>query len=389
MTKRDYYEVLGVGRNASVEELKKAYRQLARQYHPDVSKLDRKAAEEKFKEMSEAYEVLADADKRKLYDSYGHSGVSGQFREGTFNWGDFSHFGDIRDIFSDLGAYDVGGTGFGGSIFDLMFGRGNGTSRNYRKRKGQSLRYDTEITLEEAASGVSKEISIPHSVKCETCNGTGSKDGKVTTCPSCGGKGQISRAERKGYSQYVSITTCPKCRGAGRVVSEPCSVCKGSGTNLKTSRISIDIPKGIEDGMNLRVPGAGEADTGGGSSGDLFVVVHVKEHELFKRDGPDIWIDWSIGFAQAALGDEVEIPTLKGKARLKIPAGTQGDAIFRLKRSGIEHVDGRGAGDQYVRVKIIVPEKLSQEQKELLKRFEELETGPRGKLSRFKRGRSS
>jgi molecular chaperone DnaJ len=232
-------------------------------------------------------------------------------------------------------------------------------------------------------------MSIPHSVKCESCGGTGGKDGKVTTCPSCGGKGQISRAERRGYSQYVSITACPKCRGAGKIVNETCPSCKGSGTTFKTSRISIDIPKGIENGMNLRVPGAGEADTGGGPSGDLFVVVHVKEHAVFKRDGPDIWMDWPMTFAQAALGDEVEVPTLKGKARLKIPAGTQGDAVFRLKKSGIEMVDGSGVGDQYVRVRIKVPEKLSQEQKELLKRFAEIEGEPKGKFSRFKKGHAN
>jgi molecular chaperone DnaJ len=389
MTKRDYYQVLGLGRNASEEEIKKAYRQLARQYHPDVSKLDRKTAEEKFKELSEAYEVLADSEKKRLYDSYGHVGVSGQFREGSFNWGDFSHFGDLRDIFSDLGAFGFGGAGFGDNTFDMAFGRGNGASKGHRRRRGESLRYDIEITLEEAASGVSKEMSIPHSVKCESCGGTGGKDGKVTTCLSCGGKGQISRAERRGYSQYVSITACPKCRGAGKIVNETCPSCKGSGTTFKTSRISIDIPKGIENGVKLRVPGAGEADTGGGPSGDLFVVVHVKEHAVFKRDGPDIWMDWPMTFAQVALGDEVEVPTLKGKARLKIPAGTQGDSVFRLKKSGIEMVDGSGVGDQYVRVRIKVPEKLSQEQKELLKRFAEIEGEPMGKFSRFKKGRAN
>ncbi|MGD0056731.1 MAG: molecular chaperone DnaJ [Methanomassiliicoccales archaeon] len=389
MTKRDYYEVLGVGRNASEEEIKKAYRQLAREYHPDVSKLDRKTAEEKFKEISEAYEVLADPEKKRLYDAYGHAGVSGQFKEGSFNWGDFSHFGDLRDMFSDLGAFGFGGTGFGDSIFDVMFGRGNGASQGRRQRRGQSLRYDIEITLEEAASGISKEISIFHSVKCESCGGTGAKDGKVTSCPTCGGKGQVSRAERRGYNQYVSITTCPKCKGTGRISNEACPSCKGSGTVFKTSRLSIDIPKGIKDGTNLRVPGAGEADTGGGPPGDLFVVVHVKRHDVFKRDGRDIWIEWPITFAQAALGDEIEIPTLKGKARLKIPAGTQGDAVFRLKKSGIEMVDGSAIGDQYVRVRIAVPEKLSHEQKELLRRFADLEGEPKGKFSRFKRGRSS
>lgn len=389
MTERDYYDILGVGRNASVEDIKKAYRQLARQYHPDVTKEDRKSAEEKFKEISEAYEVLADPEKRRLYDTYGHTGVSGQFREGRFSWGDFSHFGDLRDIFGDFGGFGGfgdEGTDFGTGFLEFLFGQ-RGNSRGRRQSRGQSLRFDIEISLEEAASGVSREIAIPHSVKCDACNGTGAKDGKVTNCTTCNGKGQLSRVERRGYAQYVSITTCPKCRGSGRVATESCPTCQGRGAVFRTSRIRIDVPPGIEDGTNLRVPGEGEADLSGGPPGDLFVVVHVKEHELFKREGTDIWINWPISFVEAALGAEIEVPTLKGKARLKIPPGTQGDAVFRLKGSGITRM-GRGAGDQYVRVGIRVPEKLTAEQRDLLKRFAETEGQSVGKFSRLKKNKS-
>ncbi|MEM2944358.1 MAG: molecular chaperone DnaJ [Methanomassiliicoccales archaeon] len=391
MTKKDYYEVLGVSKDATVDEIKKAYRKLARQYHPDVTQLDRKTAEEKFKEISEAYEVLVDENKRRLYDMYGHAGVSGQFRDGQFTWKDFTHMSDLRDIFSDLGAFgfgdfSFGDMGFGESLFDFLFGRRDAFDRSKQAHRGRALRYDIEITLQEAANGATKEISVPHSVKCEACGGTGAKDGKITMCPACDGKGQKSTVERRGYTQFISITTCPRCGGSGKIVVDPCPKCSGEGVTRKISKISINIPKGVEDGTRLRIPGAGEANLSGGSPGDLYVVVHVKEDELFKRNGADIWIDWPITFPQAALGAEIEVPTLWGKAKLKIPPGTQGGTIFRLKGSGLDRIDGSGRGDQYVRVGIEVPQKLTEEQKSLLRKFAELENEPKSKFGRFRRG---
>jgi molecular chaperone DnaJ len=382
MAKRDYYDILGVKRGAPKEEIKKAYRRLARQYHPDVTKEDRKKAEEKFKEMSEAYEVLVDDQKRQLYNSYGHAGVSSQFSGGDFDWGDFTHFGDIRDIFSDLG---MGSGGFGNSIFDIFFGSFGGGQHSQHPQRGESLRYDVEITLEEAASGTSKVAQVPQWEKCKACQGTGAKDGKTVTCPTCGGRGQVSTTQRRGYSQYVSIQTCPRCHGKGVIYESPCPVCGGKGEIRKTKRIKIDIPPGLEDETRLRIPGAGNPGKNGGPPGDLFVVVHMKEHELFKREGDNLLLEYGIDFTDAVLGAEIEVPTLNGKAKLKIPAGTQGDTVFRLRGSGLPRSSGHGKGDQFVRVKIMVPDRLTQEQRELLERFAQAEGSGKGFFDRFKK----
>lgn len=356
--KRDYYEVLGVDRKASEEEIKKAYRQLARQYHPDVAKVDLKEAEERFKEISEAYEVLMDKQKRDLYDKYGHAGVNGQFQGGGFNWSDFTHQSDIRDIFGDMG--------FGGSIFDMFFGGG----RSRGPHQGQSLRYDLDITLEEAAEGIRKELNLPLTVKCEACGGTGSKSKREEVCHQCGGKGQVQRVERRGYSQFISVGTCPKCHGSGKDIRDPCPECDGGWTR-KRQRISLDIPKGVDSGMRLRVPGAGEPSPDGGPPGDLYVVVHVKEHETFQRDGADLYTTQEISFPEAALGATIEVPTLDGKkVELAIPPGTQPGEIQRLKGLGMPRLDGHGRGDMYVRLKLVVPKKLTAEQKDLLRKFE-------------------
>jgi molecular chaperone DnaJ len=376
--KRDYYAVLGIPKTASLDDIKKAYRELARKYHPDVTKEDPKVAEERFKEISEAYEVLVDDDKRKMYDQFGHAGVSQQFGPGGFQWSDFTHQGDIRDIFGDLGDF-----GFGGSLFDMFFGRGIG-GRNRGPHQGQSLRYDLEISLEEAAAGGEREIEIPRSVECDACHGTGAKDGKVATCPNCGGRGQISNVQRRGYSQFVTVTACPRCGGSGKLAEARCPKCGGRGVLIKHSKIAMDIPKGAESGMKLRFAGAGDASPDGGPPGDLFVVVHVREHEAFKRDGSDLWIEWPVSFSQAALGADIEVPTIEGKAVLSVPPGTQGSAVLRMKGNGLPRLDGRGKGDQYVRVQIRVPKKLSAEQKQLLKRFEELDASRKGLFDRFK-----
>lgn len=380
MDKRDYYEVLGIDRGASGDEVKKAYRKLARQYHPDVTKEDKELAEEKFKDISEAYEVLVDDDKRKMYDAYGHSGVSSQFSGGNFDWSDFSHFGDLRDIFGDLGF------GFGNSIFDMFFGGVSGGARGNRPMKGESLRYDIEIDLENAYKGMTQEARIPTWVNCEECKGTGAHGGQTMTCPTCGGRGQISATQRRGYSQFVSIQACPKCGGKGVVAEKVCAKCDGRGQVRKTSTIKIEIPPGVDTGTRLRIPGAGNPGRNGGPPGDLFVIVHVKEHELYKRDGPNIYIDWPICFTDATLGGEEEVPTIGGKAQLKIPGGTQGDTVFRLRGSGMPRSNGRGKGDQFVRIKIKVPEKLTKEQRDLLEKFAKVESRHKGIFDRFKPG---
>jgi molecular chaperone DnaJ len=373
--KRDYYEVLGVPKAAGVDEIKKAYRELARKYHPDVTKEDKAHAEERFKEISEAYEVLVDDEKRKLYDQYGHAGLSGQFSNGGFQWSDFSHASDLRDVFGDMNS------AFGGSLFDMLFGMGGGRSRG--PHQGQSLRYDIEIGLEEAATGGKREVTIPRTMQCELCHGTGAKDGKVSTCSQCGGKGQVSQVQQRGYNRFVSVAACPRCRGAGKIIEQRCPRCEGRGVEPKQTKISIDIPKGIDSGMRLRFAGAGDASQDGGPAGDLYIVVHVKEHEVFKRDGADIWIEWPIEFVEAALGAEIEVPTLEGKAMLSIPPGTQGDTVMRMRGNGLPRLEGRGKGDEFVRIKIKVPKKLNAEQKELLRKFSEHSPSKKGLFDRL------
>lgn len=357
--KRDYYEVLGVSRNASKEDIKKAYRKLAMKYHPDMNKDNPKAAEEKFKEISEAYEVLADDEKRSRYDQFGHEGVQSAFRRGGFDWSDFTHFSDIDDIFS-------GFSGFGGSIFEQFFG---GRARG-GPVEGRSLRYDIEITIEEAAKGVEKELRIPHSVTCSSCGGAGAKANDMKTCQTCKGSGQVQRGQKRGYTSFVTITSCPTCRGTGKQVLRPCAECKGTGSTQTTSTIQVSVPKGAEEGMRLRVRGAGEASPNGGPPGDLYIVVHIAPHEYFERDGSNLYVDVNISFAQAALGAEVQVPTLDGSALVKVPPGTQTGTVFRLKGKGLPDLRGYGNGDEFVRVTVVTPTKLTPEQKELLRKLE-------------------
>jgi molecular chaperone DnaJ len=362
--KRDYYETLGVAKDAGADEIKSSYRKLARQYHPDVTKEDPKHAEERFKEISEAYEVLADSEKRKLYDKYGHAGVSGQFsQEGNFSWQDFSHGQDLNDIFGDMS-----GSPFS-NIFEAFFGGG----QQRGPRQGQHLRMDIEIDLEEAAKGVKREITVPTSVKCDQCNGTGSKDGKTHTCPTCGGKGQVQRVVRQGNSQFMTVGTCPKCGGKGTLIEHPCPKCDGEAYIRKPQKIEFEIPRGVDTGMKLRVAGAGERSQNGGIPGDLFIVIHVAEHELYKREGADLLIEQDLSFPEAAMGAEIEVPTLFGPAKLTIPPGTQPGTDFKLKGAGLDRIDSRGKGDEYVRVRLKVPKKISSEQKELLMKFSELD----------------
>lgn len=364
--KRDYYEVLGVSRNASKDEIKKAYRRLAREYHPDVSKLDRKVAEEKFKELSEAYEVLVDDEKRKLYDTYGMAGVQSTFREGGFQWADFTHFSDLEDIFGGFADF-----GMGGSIFDQFFGE---SFRRTRRGpiQGESLRHDIEISLEEAFQGAEKEITVPRAVVCRDCGGTGSASGKIESCDTCRGSGQIRRSQSRGFAQYVTVTVCPKCRGTGRKNSNPCRSCGGRGQRQETSKIAISIPRGADTGMRLRIRGAGEPGPNGGPPGDLYVIIHVAPHHQFLRDGDDLLIEVPVTISQAVLGGEIRIPTMDGNAMLTIPPGTQSGTIFRLRGRGMPRVSGQGRGDILAKISVVIPKKLTREQKSLLRQLDEM-----------------
>ncbi len=366
MQKRDYYDILGISRDATKSKIRDAYRKLAFKYHPDRNKDS--GAEEKFKEISEAYAVLSDDEKRRQYDQFGHAGISGKY-----TWDDIYRGVDFDEIFRDMGF------GFGGfdSIFDMFF---RGAPRRRGPTKGRDLRYDLEITLEEAAGGLSTQIEIPRRETCETCRGTGAKAGtEPRTCPDCQGAGQVRNVRATGFTRFVQITTCNKCRGNGRIIDTPCNICNGTGTVQRRRKIDITIPAGVDTGSHLRLSGQGEATPGAGPPGDLYVVIHVRPHQHFKRSGNDIIYEMEIGYAQAALGAKVEVQTLNGKAELKIPRGTQPGTIFRLRGRGMPSLHGGRKGDELVRVNLRVPKKLSKKQKELLKELakesgEEVET---------------
>jgi len=377
--KRDYYDVLGVARDASPEEVKRAYRKLAMQYHPDRVPAEQKAgAEEKFKEVSEAYEVLADEEKRRLYDQYGHAGVEQQVWGGQgFDWSRFTHASDLEDLFGS----DVFRDFFGGSIFDQLFGR----SGRAGPRRGADLRYDLEIDLEDVARGGRKTMDVPRALPCATCSGTGAEGGRVARCDQCAGSGQVSHVQQRGFTRMVTIGTCPKCRGRGQWPERPCAACNGSGVRHETSSLSIEIPVGAEDGMRLRLAGKGEADARG-RPGDLYVVLHVRDHPVFRRQGRDLIMDLPITFAQAALGAEVEVPTLDGTARLRIQPGTQTHTFLRLRGKGLPDHETGSRGDELVRVVLVTPTNLTPEERRVFEDLHRSEESPRrrGIFSRFR-----
>lgn len=353
MSKRDYYEILGVSKDADAATLKKAYRKLAMKYHPDRNP-DDKDADAKFKEATEAYEVLGDAQKRQMYDQYGHAGVDGQ-AGGGFGGGAGGSFSDIfGDVFGDI----FGGGGRGGS-------RGG-------PQRGSDLRYTMELTLEEAVRGVEKKIRIPTLTACNTCDGTGAKPGtKPKTCTTCHGQGQIRM--QQGF--FAVQQTCPGCRGQGTIIEDPCSSCHGRGVKEETKTLSVKIPAGVDTGDRIRLAGEGEAGAMGGPAGDLYVQVSVREHNLFHRDGRNLYCDVPISIVDAALGGELEVPTLDGRVKLKIPAETQSGKLFRLRGKGVTPVRGGPAGDLLCRVQVETPVNLSSEQKELLMKFQASLTG--------------
>lgn len=349
MAKRDYYEALGVSREASADEIKKAYRKLARQYHPDANPDKKEEAEEKFKEIAEAYEVLSDPEKRANYDRFGHAGVNGQ------GFGGFEGFS---------------GTDFGGlgDIFDMFFGGGGRSRRG--PEKGPDLKVELEVSFEEAAFGLEKDIRVPRTEACGTCGGSGAAPGtKARTCSACNGTGQIQYAQNTPFGRIVQSRTCDRCRGAGKVIEKPCPTCHGSGQVKRTKTINVRVPAGVDNGTRLRVSGEGEAGLRGGPRGDLYVYIYVRPHKFFRRDGNDVVVEMPLSFAQAALGDEIEVDTLDGKAAVKIPEGTQNGTVFRLRGKGIPDLHGYGRGDQLVRVKVVTPTRLTDKQKELLREF--------------------
>lgn len=347
-SKRDYYEVLGVSRSASAQEVKKAYRRLARQYHPDVN--DDPDAETRFKEINEAYQVLSDAEKRSAYDRFGHAGL----RNGRVGF-DFGGFRDPFDIFAEV---------FGGGFGVRSTRRG--------PRRGSDLRYDLQLSFEEAVFGCEKEIEVTRYEVCPECKGTRAKPGTSTErCPECNGTGQVRRVQRSILGSFVSVTTCPTCNGEGATIPEPCPRCGGDGRVYVSRKLSVTVPPGVDTGTQIRLTGEGEIGRRGGPSGNLYVVLHVEPHPTFQRRGDDILVEMQVNVAQAALGAEVKVPTLEGEETISVPAGTQSGAILRLRNQGVPHLQRNGRGDQLVLIRVAVPDQLSAEQKRLFKELGE------------------
>ncbi len=354
---RDYYEVLGVSKDASQDEIKKAYRTLAKKYHPDVSTEPKEVAEAKFKEISEAYEILSDEEKRKLYDQYGHEGVKNSFGQDGFTWDDFTRADDSSDICVDL--------------FGSMFGGGRRARARSSAQQGESLQYDLEITLEDVLNGKKANLDVPRTVNCESCNGTGGKGGNVQTCRTCGGQGQVQRVTQSIFGQMMSVTDCPDCRGRGTTYAERCPACRGTGRVSKESKISLNIPKGVESGMRLRVSGEGNAGYNGGPAGDLYVMIHVKEDKVFDRDGSNLWTGVTTSYPKLVLGGEEKVKTLEGETvALKIPSGTDVGTVLRIPGKGLPKLNSSSRGDLMVRVTVNVPKKVSAEERALLTKLD-------------------
>lgn len=378
--KRDYYEVLGIDKGATDKEIKKAYRKLAKQYHPDVVEEDKKdEASEKFKEISEAYAVLSDEDKRRRYDQYGHAGMDGYSTEDIFRNANFEGFEDIFQGFGGGGIEDIFEMfGFGG------FGGGRPRSSRRGPQRGSDIYSRVTISLEEASMGVEKEITIKHDVECPHCHGERAEPGSdVETCPHCGGTGQVKQVRSSLFGQVVSYGECRNCRGTGKIIKEPCSKCRGRGTVKEEKTISVKIPAGVEDGNRLRISGEGNAGEKGAIPGNLYVEINIQKHLDFQRDGSNLYYEKQISFVQASLGDTVDIPTINGEVELKIPAGTQSGSVFRLRGKGMPVMQRDIKGNLYVTVTVVVPQKLNKEQQKLLRKFAEI-SGE--EISKIKKG---
>ena len=362
--KRDYYEALGLNKGASDDEIKKAFRKLAKKFHPDVNP-GNQAAEARFKEINEAYEVLSDSEKKSRYDQFGHAGVDPNYNPGG-GGGGFEGFGGFGDMGFDLG-----------DLFGSIFGGGGPAGRTARNapRKGDRVRAVVTVTFEEAAFGCEKEVTVSRVENCADCSGSGCKEGTTAEkCSNCNGSGTVMAQQRTPFGVMQSSADCPKCAGRGKIIHQPCSKCRGLGLVRRNKNIKVTIPAGIDDGQTISIRGQGNAGQNGGEPGDLYVTVNVQRHELFERDGTSVYLEMPISFAQAALGAELEVPTLDGKVKYSIPEGTQTGTIFRLRGKGIPGLRGNSRGDQYVTVTVTVPTGLNSEQKELLRKFAE-ETG--------------
>ncbi len=365
MAKKDYYEILGVGKSATQDEIKKAYRKLAMQYHPDRNP-GNKEAEENFKEAAEAYEVLSNDDKRAKYDRYGHSGLKGGQ--------DFHSYQNVNDIFSNFS--DIFGSAFGGSsIFDEFFG-GSASQRSRQRSAGipgSDLKVTLKLTLEEIATGTTKKVKIKKYNKCASCNGTGARTSSAfKTCSVCNGSGEIRQVSRSIFGQFVNITTCNNCGGTGKVISDPCPDCSGDGRVHDETTIKINVPSGVYDNSYMTLRGEGNAGKNGGSAGDIIVVFEELQHEYFTRDGDNVIYELYISYPEAVLGTEVEVPTLNGKAKLKIEPGTQPGKFLKMREKGIQHLNSHGAGDQLVKINIHVPKNISAKEKEMLKELQKM-----------------
>ncbi len=371
MDKRDYYEVLGVEKNATTDEIKKSYRKLAMKYHPDRNP-DDKEAETKFKEAAEAYEVLSNEEKRSKYDRFGHSGLRGGQ--------DFHGFNDVNDIFSSFSdifgsAFGGGSRGGGGGIFDEFFNAGQGKRGGQRTggQPGSDLRITLKLTLEEISKGTTKKIKIKKQKKCGDCDGTGAKSGgSFKTCPVCNGSGEIRQVSRSLFGQFVNISTCNNCSGTGKIVSDPCKTCKGDGRVSGETTVRINVPAGVTDNSYMTLRGEGNSGKNGGPAGDIIVIFKELPHEYFLRDGDNVVYELFLSYPEAVMGAEVEVPTLNGRAKLKIEAGSQPGKYLKMREKGIQHLNSPGAGDQLVKINIYVPKNISNKERDMLKELQKM-----------------
>lgn len=365
MTKRDYYEILGIDKKAPIDDIKSSYRKLALAYHPDRNKSP--DAEEKFKEISEAYAVLSDQNKRQQYDQLGHAGIDMRYSQEDIFRGAAP---DIEDILRDFGAHGFGGFDRGKSIFDILFG---GKRRREGPHRGSDILYELSINFEDAAFGKTADLEVPRMETCDMCNGSGAKPGtSPKTCSVCRGTGQVSRTQNTPFGKFMTTSTCGTCHGIGTIIGTPCSACYGSGNVQRRRRLEVKIPPGVDTGSRLRVLREGETGKKGGPPGDLYVEIDVSPHNIFVRHENDILMEATISFTQAALGDEIVVPTLDGKANMKVPPGTQNGHIFRLKGKGFPSLHVSGKGDQLVKIKVEIPIKLNEKQMQLLREFAEI-----------------